>query len=176
MARLSAIPHSIRSLRARLEGPAPPCMMHSRGCPAARSMSQHWGERLTLGHSCIASRPNASRRASQQPCTATSRPDPRAAAAAAASPAASMPAALREFMNGHSGPRNADSHHSEAEWTALHTHLSLAATPRVEAADALAHNKWEPTSTTLTQQQLWERIRQDARDVAASGACRPSQA
>lgn len=52
---------------------------------------------------------------------------------------------------------------------ALFTHLALAATPRVEAAEALAHNKWEPTPSTLTQQQLWERIQEDARDVAASG-------
>ncbi|KAI3428724.1 hypothetical protein D9Q98_007548 [Chlorella vulgaris] len=44
----------------------------------------------------------------------------------------------------------------------------LEAVPRVEAAEALAHNKWEPSSSTLTQQQLWEVIRHDAREVAAS--------
>ncbi|KAL4428115.1 hypothetical protein ABPG75_002204 [Micractinium tetrahymenae] len=42
------------------------------------------------------------------------------------------------------------------------------AAPRVEAAEALAHNKWEPSATTLSQAQLWARIQQDARDVAAA--------
>lgn len=41
------------------------------------------------------------------------------------------------------------------------------AAPRVEASDALRHNKWEATSTTLNQQQLWQRIQADAREVAA---------
>lgn len=43
----------------------------------------------------------------------------------------------------------------------------LAAAPRVEAADALAHCKWEAADGTLTQQQLWERVRDEAREVAA---------
>lgn len=62
---------------------------------------------------------------------------------------------------------------SSVDWAALYAHLSFAAAPRVEAAEALAHNKWEPTPTTLTQAQLWARIQQDARDVAAAGARRP---
>ena len=59
---------------------------------------------------------------------------------------------------------------SLADWSQLYAHLSFAATPRVEAADALAHNKWEAGPNTLSQQQLWRRIQEDAREVASSGA------
>lgn len=54
-------------------------------------------------------------------------------------------------------------------WQALYAHLTFAAAPRVEAADALAHCKWEAADGTLTQQQLWERVRDEAREVAAEG-------
>lgn len=58
------------------------------------------------------------------------------------------------------------------DWAALYAHLSFAAAPRVEAEEALAHCKWEAAEGTLSQQQLWERIRDEARDVAAEGAHR----
>lgn len=44
------------------------------------------------------------------------------------------------------------------------------------AAEALSHAKWEPGECTLSQQELWDRIREEAREVAAEGAAREAAA
>ena len=92
-----------------------------------------------------------------------------AAAAAPAAGAGTVPATGASPASGAPAPPTTYLPRGTIDWQALYAHLTFAAAPRVEAADALAHCKWEAAEGTLSQQQLWERVREEAREVAAEG-------
>lgn len=133
----------------------PVCVPAASGCASAS-----WGRRAPHSarpKSSVSVQASAARGPQAPNAAAAASPVAGTAPATGAAPAA-PPSAPTTYL-----PRGT------IDWQALYAHLTFAAAPRVEAADALAHCKWEPAEGTLTQQHLWERVRDEAREMAAEG-------